>query len=325
MITIPIQVSGDQWNNANEVKEILDNAESGQHIMLDLCSEGPSLHRLGVVKLISQYNLNVAITRWSNSVEHVPYRKEFCNANSHFFPMSFHYWDDEIENLPNPEYRFGLFQGRGCPSRNRIMYDVVNNWSSKFLVSKMKSVHGDSWGITLPKDVIALEHITDWFEDEAQAQHWFQELQIPSIDNHVIQDQFKIPEVSSGNMAKSLMQHYHRFNIELVCETYTCGESFFPTEKTIRPIVGNRPFIVYGPANYLNNLQKLKIRTFGNLWDESYDRYEGPLRWQAMSELINELLGKTDQQWQDIISEAAEITQHNRKIVRQMIRDYKGI
>lgn len=325
MITIPIQVSGDQWNNYFSVKEILDNTSPGQKIMLDLCSEGPSLRRLEVVELISKYDVDVSITRWSNSIEHVPFRKEFCNSSSHFFPMSFHYWSDEIVNLPDAEFKFGLFQGRGCPSRNRIIYDVVNNWPGNFLLSKMQSLHGNSWNNTFQKHAISAEHLSDWFDDVDRARQWFEECRIESIDNHVLQDQFKIPEISSGIMAKSLMQHYPRFNVELICETYTCGETFFPTEKTIRPMVGNRPFVVYGPVGYLNNLQKLGFRTFENLWDESYDRLEGPARWKSMEVLIDTLLSKNQFEWASVITHAAEITQHNRKIVRQMIRDFKGI
>ena len=90
-------------------------------------------------------------------------------------------------------------------------------------------------------------------------------------------------------------------------------------------MVGNRPFILYGPINYLNNLQQRGFRTFGDLWDESYDQLEGPQRWHAMSSVIDDLLKKSSQQWETIVEQATEITRHNRKIVRQIIRDLKGI
>jgi hypothetical protein len=126
-------------------------------------------------------------------------------------------------------------------------------------------------------------------------------------------------------MARSLMQHYPRFNVELVCETYTLGETFFPTEKTIRPMVGNKPFVVYGPANYLNNLKQLGFRTFDDVWDESYDQYEGPQRWFSMRGLIDQLAQISSTQWTQILQHCAQITQHNRSIVRKIIYDLKGI
>ena len=325
MLTIPIQVSGDLWNNRNGAKQQLDQTVPGQEIMLDLCSEGPSLRRLGVTELVDQYNLSVSITRWSNGIEQVPYHRVYCNSNSHFFPMSHHYWIDEISNVLPAEFRFGLFLGRGCPSRNRILYDVANCWHDKFLLSKMKNRHGDSWENRAPNGSVQPESSAEWFDDEESAKQWFENCPVSSIDNHVIQDQYLIPEVSSGDMARSLFQHYSRFNVELVCETYTLGETFFPTEKTIRPMVGNRPFVVYGPINYLTNLRNRGFRTFETLWDESYDQLEGLERWKAMSVLIGHLADLPALQWQHIVQQSLEITQHNRTIVREIIRDLKGI
>ena len=326
MLTIPIQVSGDVWNNRSDVKQLLDQTVSGQQIMLDLCSEGPSLRRLGVTELVDQYNLNVSITRWSNGVESVPYQRVFCNANSHFFPMSHHYWVDETPNKASAEFRFAMFQGRGCPSRNRILYDAYHVWPGKFLLSKMHSRHAKSWIDTSKNTSISLESLSEWFTDVDAAQQWFENCPINSIDNRVIQDQYQIPEVSSGEMARSLLlNHYRRFNVELVCETYTRGKCFFPTEKTIRPMVGNRLLLVYGPIDYLRNLQNAGFRTFDTLWDESYDQYEGPIRWKKMSELIDNLASMPAPQWQNIVEKSLEITQHNRNKIRQIIRDLKGI
>jgi hypothetical protein len=323
MITIPIQVSGDIWNNRETVKQLLDQTHPGERVLLDLCSEGPSLSRLGITDFVNSYDLDVWITRWSNSIESVPYTKSYCNSNSHFFPMSWHYWIDELPNTVPAEFRFGLFQGRGCPSRNRILYDAFHNWPGKFLLSKMSSLYTDNWGLKLPQHAISFEDAASWL-DTIDCD-WFNSCPVSSIDNHVVQDQYRVPEVSSGEMAKSLFQHYDKFNIELVCETYTLGETFFPTEKTIRPIVGNRPFIVYGPKNYLNNLKQHNFRTFDNLWDESYDQLEGITRWQAMSTLICDLAALSETEWHAVIAQAAEITCHNRKIARQKIRDSKGI
>lgn len=325
MITIPIQVSGDLWNNRASVKEQLDQTTPGQEIMLDLCSEGPSLQRLGVTDLIDQYDLSVSITRWSNGVEQVPYQRVYCNSNSHFFPMSHHYWVDEIINTAPAEYRFALFQGRSCPSRTRILYDTAHQWPGKFLLSKMSNQHGDSWETKAPLGSVKPESVSQWFDDVEAAKHWFENCPVKSIDNHVIQDQYRVPEVSSGEMARSLFRHYTRFNVELVCETYTLGETFFPTEKTIRPMVGNRPFIVYGPANYLANLRQKGFQTFDSLWDESYDQSEGLARWRAMSVLIEHLVNLSLPRWQHIIEQSVKITQHNRTVVRKIIRDLKGI
>lgn len=300
MITIPIQVSGDAWNNREQVEQQLDTLEPHTSIMLDLCSEGPSLHHLGVVDLLAQYDFNVSVTRWSNGVETVPFRRHFCNSQSHFYPMSRHYWTEEIINEPTAEFQFGLFVGRSTPDRDRILYDAVHSFPGKFLLSKMPNKYNTS---------------ISWVDS------------IPSLQGYTIQDQYKIPELSTGQMMLSLIQeHYSRFNIELVCETYTRGDTFFPTEKTVRAIVGNKPFIVYGPCGFLNNLKKYEgFQTFGNLWDESYDQLEGQQRWQAMFKLIDSLLSLDSKQWADLVRQSSVITQHNRNILKKIINDRKKL
>jgi hypothetical protein len=324
MLTIPVQVSGDRWNNPHQVQQLLEQTRPGDSVMLDLCSEGPSLHRIGLVDMIAKYNLNVSITQWSNAIESVPYQRVRCST-SHFFSMSHHYWIDEIDNCVPAEFRFALFLGRGNPSRNRILYDVYHQHGKNFLLSKMSCRSGDPWGVRYVEGNKLLETTEQWFDNPEQAQNWFDQCPVASIDNHTVQDQFVIPEVSAGQMARSLMQHYPRFNVELVCETYTLGETFFPTEKTIRPMVGNKPFVVYGPANYLNNLKQLGFRTFDDVWDESYDQYEGPQRWFSMRGLIDQLAQISSTQWTQILQHCAQITQHNRSIVRKIIYDLKGI
>jgi hypothetical protein len=60
--------------------------------------------------------------------------------------------------------------------------------------------------------------------------------------------------------------------VEIVCETFLSGNSFYPTEKTWRPFVCRTPFLTLGPRGFLANLHKLGFRTFSQWWDESYDQ-----------------------------------------------------
>lgn len=302
MITIPIQVSGDTWNNRSDVEQQLAALPPNIQIILDLCSEGPSLHYIGVIELLSKYNFDVSITRWSNGVETVPFSRQFCNKQSHFYPMAIHYWGNEITNDPCTEFKFGLFLGRNTPERNRILYDTVHQWSGQFLLSKLSN--------NFQRDIN-----NDFLEQ------WVNSCAVPSLQGYSIQDQYQVPEISTGKMMSSLIKdHYSKFNIELVCETYTLGDAFFPTEKTVRPIVGNKPFIVYGPKDFLNNLRSTeKFQTFGELWDESYDLLEGLPRWNAITQLIDKLSSMSESQWADTIRRASAITQHNRTILKNII------
>ena len=129
-----------------------------------------------------------------------------------------------------------------------------------------------------------------------------------SIDNLAVHDQYTGQLDTNAN----LLNFYHKFQIELVAETCCLGETFFPTEKTIRPIVGRRPVLIFGPQNFLSNLKQLGFQTYSQCWDESYDNLEGQRRWQAMLEVIQHIV---DHGYN--VDQARSIAQHNAQHLLQ--------
>jgi hypothetical protein len=115
-----------------------------------------------------------------------------------------------------------------------------------------------------------------------------------------VQDQY---DASAPDTNRSLLQFYDRFQIELVAESMTRGPSFFPTEKTVRPIVGCRPFLIFGCRHHLHYLRNNGFRTFDTLWNEDYDELEGAERWHAIKEVIEHVIehGYDCNQAQDIV------------------------
>jgi hypothetical protein len=59
--------------------------------------------------------------------------------------------------------------------------------------------------------------------------------------------------------------------IYLVTETVAEGRRQHLTEKTFKPIALNMPFVIVGTRGSLAYLRSYGFRTFGHLWDESYD------------------------------------------------------
>ena len=76
----------------------------------------------------------------------------------------------------------------------------------------------------------------------------------------------------------NIISEYRSIFLDLVIETYIAGISFFPTEKTLRPIIAKTPFVVMGPAGYLSNLQRMGFKTFSKWWDEGYDNFSNRQR-----------------------------------------------
>lgn len=322
--TLTLQIVGEIWHNRDDLIQQLAVLPPGHDVIIDVNSEGPALTPFGVLDLLAQYPHNYSFTKWSNPIEPVPYPRIKCSETSHFFRLSWRYWFNEVKNKPTKN-TFGLFIGRHSVSRNYIFYDVVHTWPEKFLLSKMKTTVNDIWGENYPSESVILDKFSDWADNEQQnnIKSWWALAPVPSLDNLHISDYYRTPETSTANCALSLLSYYEQFNIELICETYTHGATFFPTEKTVRPIVGNKPFLVYGPVDFLKHLKALGFKTFNQWWDESYDNYEGPARWHAMRRVIEEICKWDDVKKQQVLNQIAEITQHNRTRLRELINDYK--
>lgn len=324
--TITLRISGDTWYNPQELQAELGKLQPEQYVILDVNSEGPALTPFGIYDILSKYSCNYIFARWPNHAETMPYSRAAGRNLSHFFPMSWRYW---IEEIPNDLAKrpFGLFVGRSSISRNCIMYDVYTQWRKRFLMSKMQTHLNDHWGNNLPQESIKIDDLSQWGDSQRciKIKEWWQSCPITSIDNKHVWDQYTEPEISAAQCISSLLSHYNQFNFELVCETYTLGTTFFPTEKTVRPIMGNKPFIIYGPRHFLKNLQNLGFKTFSGLWNEQYDNYQGPQRWKMMQSIIEMICNWDDTTRQNVLTQCASITRHNRKRLKEIINDNKRV
>jgi hypothetical protein len=316
-----LEIVGDVWYNPNEFWQFLQETHAEKFIVLDFSAEGPSITALGISEMIQKINRDpatVRITGWSNNYEQVPYVRMERHHCSHFFDYSKMYWTDPVDST-NAPYLIGLFLGRNTVARNCIFYDSAHRWPDKFLISRLKNRNPDCWSVS--PNSIALEKIEDWVAPDQinQIMHWVQTINWPSIDNKKVQDYYQ--ENSAAECVVSLLRHYSQFHVDLVCETYSRGSAFFPTEKTVRPIMAGKPMLVYGPKNFLANLRALGFCTWSSCWDESYDQYEGPERWQRMRQVIDNLCND-----QSMLSQAHSIALTNRSQLAKNIKyDYKNI
>lgn len=325
-VEIPIEVSGDIWYNEQEVVQRLENLPNSTEITLDLRSEGPSLKRLGVTAVVdnwlNKHNLSadtVTVVRWSNDGEDVAYQKKLCSVPSHFWPFAHEYKLPPETVYPGiGSYLFGLFLGRATVHRNVILYQVQNQWPNRFLISRLTALTPDGvrvpepWNIRNFTNYRLLETLADWDPENQQSIiDWFETQTFSSLDSRTVKDQYGDPSNHFVHN-RSLLQHYHKFNIELVCESYTLGDTFFPTEKTVRPIAATRPWLIYGPPGFVQRLKNMGFRSFESLWDESYDQLEGPARWAAMKSVIQNLIDMDMETLNQTLQQAHAIALHNR-------------
>lgn len=311
MITIPVAVTGDHWLNPEQVHTSLALSDPQETLVLDICGEGPSLSRLGVIDMVlahckqTQRDPNrVYISRWSNPAEPIPFQRTGRSDISHFYWGSERYWPDKAITCKH-DNTWGFFMGRPTIPRLLLIQTLVEGRDA--LLSRML-------GGAVPKphgvNLDAAE-----FGDRADLVEWYATCDIDSLDGATIRDQYN----AEKNTNRSLLDHYHRFHIELVAESYLYGETFFPTEKTVRPLAAGKPMIVMGPRHFLRRLKEQGFRTWDNFWDESYDELEGAARIEAIQTVILDVRHRRDQ----ILPYVCQHREHNRGTLADIIKKHR--
>ena len=319
IVKLDIEVVGDTWCNKVPFEQQLAQLPAGTKLELNLKTEGPCLDTLRITAVINQWLTkhnqtaeDVTLCCWSNGMNNVPYKLKECNSNSHFWSMGFEYWPEKLQPVDQDAQLFGLFLGRTTIPRNIILYQTAHEFGKHTLLSRMKNRRPEPWDLYDPNEYNA-DNIDEWQVDIQPIVNWFKNCPVTSIDNKSVRDQYGSP-TTYAVCPSSLLNHYHQFQIEIVCETYTRGRTFFPTEKIVRPIVGAKPFILYGPVGFLEQIRKLGFQTFSSLWNENYDQLEGAERWTNMKHTIQHIIDNPD-----LVPEAQRIAAYNRQHLRELI------
>ena len=97
----------------------------------------------------------------------------------------------------------------------------------------------------------------------------------------------------------------------LVTETVATGRRHHITEKTFKPIAMGMPFVIVGTKGSLKYLRSYGFRTFGHIWDESYDLAEDDVRIERIASLLRSLDELPTEAKQDLFDQAQEVIEHN--------------
>ena len=112
-----------------------------------------------------------------------------------------------------------------------------------------------------------------------------------------------------------LTNFYRDILVDVIVETHVAGTTFFPTEKTIRPMLLGKSFLSFASVNYLAYLRQMGFRTFADFWSEDYDGYEGRERLIRMLAIIDEISSMTRSQQATMFWDMQYTLQHNRQLL----------
>jgi hypothetical protein len=204
-----------------------------------------------------------------------------------------------------------MFVGRGNSPRLYLSSYLYNNYSNQIIHSNHLDLEKEFYAANLHLDRLVSEYTKEDLDKVANY------IRLCPITQTNISPDKSLRE----NHAQQLLQQdkdffldqYNHFAIEIVGETYFSGNTFFPTEKTWRPILLKTPFIIQGPTGFLKNLRDLGFKTFRDYWDEGYDEDPYPWSVKEIIKVIDDLATRTPQQLHDMICDMQDILEHNHE------------
>jgi hypothetical protein len=137
----------------------------------------------------------------------------------------------------------------------------------------------------------------------------------PNWQPQTVLENFFPPSTAPGHYSADFdMEDYAATDIEVVLETLFDDSRLHLTEKSLRPIACAQPFILAGTHGSLEYLRSYGFKTFGNVWDESYDLVEDPAeRLTQIAELMKYISNWSPKQRERNMAEAQAIADYNKQ------------
>ena len=278
------------WNR----DELAAELRTTKDVVIDFCAEGPCLDSLGIESLLRYSTANSIQIVTSNAVE-------YAWPNTVYQPpMHFVESTQQLDGNTGKEHdakTFGIFIGRSNAPRLYL----------SALASQYPTLQTFHWrpNSVFHKSNLGLDKLADRYGAES----------LPLVAEFLQQAPITLDSISEYpilvNHHLDIAEYYAKFFIEIVCETYFTGSTFFCTEKIWRPIAMRTPFIVQGPQNFLHNLKTMGFKTFDRWWDEGYSEDPADHQPIEISRVLEYLGSKTTQEIYAMYQEMNDILDHN--------------
>jgi hypothetical protein len=217
--------------------------------------------------------------------------------NTHFDMQTYQYrsmqhkLDQIINHRPKTKY-FDALLGQSKPHRDFVYNAVVHNQlQEKFLITYM-NYHSENFDSDFA-----------WEPDIEQ----FPATATRPTDTVLYQNQW----VKLCNIVP--VSVYNQTAYSVVAETGYSNQYSFFTEKTAKPMMARRLFVMFSGRGFLQNLREQGFRTFDDVVDESYDSiYNDHDRWSAAFEQVKKLCSMDQDR---VFEQIADTVEHNYNLL----------
>lgn len=289
----------------NRDQLILDLVACAGPVDIDLLREGPCCRSIGLDALLQSIpNLQVGAIYTSNQLPSSSFKE---------VRIPFAELDLVQEKLASTvpvastlQKRFAIFVSR-------------SNWQRLALASYIWEHHQHTAAITYHYDRTVDYHMANFGIETLLQKNW--------DSRHCVYKFLEQLPLTLDRQTYPILWNKTAFDLdysevfcEVVCETFFTGNTFMMTEKTMRPIMQRRPFVVQGPKYYLENLKRLGFKTFSTWWDESYDQDESDAKFEGIKWTVDSIAQQSSSTIQQWYTEMQPVLEHNAKTLANLTK-----
>ena len=199
-----------------------------------------------------------------------------------------------------------LGKGGAIKPHRHFLYDMINNSSLKDKV--IMNFRGDVpyYG----KSANSENFDADFILDEEGIERIPEQIEINHSSQNILYfgKQMMLALVVPLNI-------YNQTAYSVITETDYLNYFTLFSEKTVKPIIAKRLFIMFAGKNYLKNLRAMGFQTFDGIIDETYDTIDDPyVRWALA---FNQMIWLAEQPQHIILKKIEPIVEHNFKQLYQ--------
>jgi hypothetical protein len=290
------------WNFQELISYLANNQR--KHISLKINPEAICLETLGIYRLLDNFEFTTVDIYTDNQLEKHSKYNIIVDSHNEFLdhlpdiPLELHDWTGNKIFL--------VFYHRPTASRLGVASYLFNHYREQSVIHF--SYDTDIDGIQLYEfDKLATLRKESIGDVSVMLPH----MPLLAFENHSVDKVMKWYDYSRD----SSITMYRDIFVDIVAETHVAGKTFFPTEKTIRPMWLRKPFIIFGSKNYLCYLRQMGFRTFGDFWDEDYDGYEAADRFLKIQLLIDLLASKSFNELEKMYWDMQYTLDHNYNLL----------
>jgi hypothetical protein len=305
------------WHRDAVILNLVDAMNSCDQITISLNNEGPCANALELYKLLDtlcsryDYSPSQITIQTCNLVEcHPQYNIQHSAPIKHVKQLQQNLNKNpcQYKKIDLDTKHFGHFIGHSSRARLILASYLRKNYSEKTL----QTFH------TTPTNDFHTEFI-------GLEEAWFHGYDLEFIKNAVnflattplLFDQKNSDKILDWKMY-GILPAYDQIFVDIVCNTYVSGHTFYMDEKLWRPIITKTPFIVHGPRNFIINLKKLGFQTFDRWWDEGFSEDSNECQVLAIIKIIDQLSKLSLKDLNHMYEDMKPVLDHNLKVFKTL-------